>query len=224
MSLQILQVNESGDDVAGTGASLAVSLSTLVGELFGFLRVTYGDEATFHFGEMRPSSHPKRNGTLYGDFILGVRGSPWLLKSGTEPVVVCSGPLFTIQNRAIGKSLDKRELEKLPLVKPQSRVVSVTPFEITPIRAFGLDLRLSDGSALIVLPTLPVPDTPEEIALELPQLADWELLTPRGLVSAWPDLKWTFEVETATKLPEPVPADQTTPIPDPASTPAVTST
>ena len=54
---------------------------------------------------------------------------------------------------------------------------------------------MSDGSSLVVLPTLPESDEAEDE--ELPQLADWELLTPRGLLSAGPNLEWSFKVEVA---------------------------
>ena len=63
---------QSSDDFAGLQAILA----QLVGEPFRFVRVSYGDEPTLHFGDLKPARSPKLHKQPYGAFILGLRGSP----------------------------------------------------------------------------------------------------------------------------------------------------
>ena len=177
----------SRDDLSGLYAYLA----QLVGEPFRFTRVSYGDELTLHFGDLRPAHSPKLKHKRYGAYILGLRGSSWVLKSGLEPVVVTSisEEMFN-PPPALGKPLSKEELEAGQFLEPESRVLVATPFVVKPVEGFGLQLRMSDGSTLLILPTSQEPDEPEDEGL--PKLADWELSTPRGLLSAGPNLTWFF--------------------------------
>jgi hypothetical protein len=46
-------------------------------------------------------------------------------------------------------------------------------------------------SSLAVLPAIPDADGPDDQLL--PEVADWELLSPFGLLNAGPGLKWSFE-------------------------------
>ncbi len=169
---------------------LSVYLAQLVGEPFRFARVSYGDELNLHFGDLRPASSPLLKDKLFGVYILGMRGSSWILKS--ESVLVAdleSSPEFGFMNRP--EPLRKDELESGQFIKPESLVVAATPFVVRPVNGFGLQLRMSDGSGLLVLPTVPEPDGPEDA--NLPQLADWHLLSPHGLLRADHGPKWSFE-------------------------------
>jgi len=177
----------SHDDLPGLHAYLA----QLVGEPFRFGRVSYGDELTLHFGDLRPARSPKLRHKLYGAYILGLRGSPWILKSGSEPIVITAGEVLDSPPSAVGKPLLKEELEAGTFVEAESRVLTAAPFVVKPVEGFGLQLRMSDGSTLLVLPTIQEPDEPEDEGL--PKLADWELSTPRGLLSAGPGLDWSFK-------------------------------
>jgi hypothetical protein len=165
-------------------------LYQLVGEPFRFVRVSYGDELTLHFGDLRAARSAKLH-KPYGAYILGLRGSSWLLKSGIESVVIVGSDLASTPPASFGKPLAKQELEAGNFVAAESRVLSADAFIVKPVEGFGLQLRMSDGSNLLVLP-MPAetddPDTEEP----LPRLADWELTTPRGLLKAGPDLEWTF--------------------------------
>src|SRR5260370_377708 len=76
-----------------------------------------------------------------------------------------------------GRPIGKEELEANPLIHPESRVVSVTPFVVKPVNGFGLQLRVSDGSTLLIFPTVP-DDEPEEAANPEIAVADWELASP----------------------------------------------
>lgn len=169
---------------------LSAYLSQFVGEPFRFARVSYGDELTLHFGDLRPGRSPKHKHKHYGTYILGLRGSSWVLKSGAEPVVITDGSGFDPPPASVGKPLSKQDLEAGTFVEPESRVLAASPFVVKPANGFGLQLRMSDGSTLLVLPTPSEPEEPEDEGL--PPLADWELSTPRGLLSAGPDLQWSF--------------------------------
>ena len=172
--------------------ALQAYLAPLVGEPFRFARVSYGDELTLHFGDLRPARSAKLKDKLYGTYILGVRGSSWILKSGSEPLVLTAGIDLDNLPGTIGKPLSKEELEANPLMQPESRVLSATPFVVKPVAGFGLQLRVSDGSSLLIFPTVPETEADEGVAADL-VVADWELLSPAGLLSANPDLKWSFQ-------------------------------
>jgi hypothetical protein len=167
-------------------------LAELVGEPFQFARVSYGDELTLHFGDLRPARSPKLRERMYGAYILGMRGSPWVLKSGLEPVVLCEGVVPVVSGRHMGgRPVSKEEVEEGRFIERGSRVLRADPFPVRPVEGVGLQLRLSDGSALIVLPTVQEPDDPED--RELPELADWELISPRGFLKVGPGYQWSFE-------------------------------
>jgi hypothetical protein len=171
--------------------ALQAYLTPLVGEPFRFARVSYGDELTLHFGDLRPAKSPELKEKLYGAYILGPRASPWVLKAGSEPLVLTTGVLVGGLPAALGNPLPKEELESRQFIEPESRVLAAIPFEVKPGNGFGLQLRMSDGSALLILPSSPEPEEPEDEGL--PELSDWELLSPRGLLSAGPGLIWSFK-------------------------------
>jgi hypothetical protein len=178
---------QSADDVLGLQACLA----SLVGEPFRFARISYGDELTLHFGDLRPARSPKLHGHFSGVYILGVRGSAWIVKSGSESLAVAAGVFPDSVAADLGKPLSKQDFEKNPIIQAESRVVEAIPFPVKPVNGFGLQLRFSDGSTLLILPTPPEEDDPEDEGL--PELADWELLSPHGLLSAGPGLQWSFQ-------------------------------
>lgn len=168
---------------------LQSQLSPLIGEPFCFARMSYGDELTLHFGDLRPARSPKLAGKMYGAFILGVRGSTWILKSGSEPLVLSVDASDGMNGT--GTPIAKTELEANPHIQPDARIIAAIPFAVKPANGFGLRLRFSDGSELTVLPTGPAANEPEDE--NLPVLADWELLTPSGLLNAGPGLEWSFQ-------------------------------
>jgi hypothetical protein len=191
MSTQRIDLRQQRESRSADLSGLLAYLAPLVGEPYRFVRVSYGDELTLHFGDLEPARQPKLKGKLYGAYILGMRASPWVLKSGTEPVVVNGGVLHDLSGAALGTPLRKEELESRRLIEPDSPVLTATAFIVKPVNGFGLQIRFSDGSTLLVLPTIPEPDEPEDDGL--PELADWELLGPGWLLSAGPGLVWSFE-------------------------------
>ena len=178
---------QSSDDFSG----LQTNLAQLIGEPFRFIRVSYGEELTIHFGDLRPARSPKLHKQLYGAFILGFRGSPWIIKVGSEPLILTAGICLDSVSAKFGKPISKEELESKQFIVPESRVLSAVPFIVKPVNTYGLQFRLSDGTSLLVLPTVSEPDEPEDESL--PESADWELLSPLGLLSVGPELTWSFE-------------------------------
>lgn len=173
------------DDLPGLRAYLA----QLVGEPFRFARVSYGDELTLHFGDVRPARSPRLKNRSYGAYVLGVRGSPWLLKAGTVPAVLSARVNAGDVPSDFGEPVRKEDLEANPLIQPDSRVLTASPFVIKPVGGFGLQIRFSDGSTVHVFPAPDAADPDDEA---LPELADWELLSPGGLLSAGPGVVWAF--------------------------------
>jgi hypothetical protein len=191
MTTHLIDLRQPQDASTDNLSDLQAYLMQLVGEPFRFARVSYGDELTLHFGDLRPARSPKLRNKPYGAYILGVRGSPWVLKSGSEPLVLTAG--IQGENLPCGfeKPIRKEELEANPLIPLESRVLTVTPFVVKPVNGFGLQLRFSDGSTLLILPTL----SESELAGTSPEipLADWELASPQGLLSAGPGPSWSFQ-------------------------------
>jgi hypothetical protein len=87
----MIDLRQPQDASRDTAEGLSACLAPLIGEPFRFARVSYGDELTLHFGDLRPARSPKLKDKTYGSYVLGVRASLWLLKSGAEPIVVASG-------------------------------------------------------------------------------------------------------------------------------------
>jgi hypothetical protein len=191
MSEVILELRQDHRQLTDDVPGLQTYLAPLAGEPFRFARFSYGDELTLHFGDLRPARSPKLPGHFSGVYILGVRGSAWIIKSGSESLVVTAGVFLDSAAADLGKPLSKQDFEKNPVIAPESRTVEANPFPVKPINGFGLQIRFSDGSTLLILPTPPEADEPGDE--ELPELADWELLSPRGLLSAWPGLQWSFK-------------------------------
>src|SRR5206468_1639680 len=138
-----------------------------------------------HFGDIVTLKYPAVSGTKLGSFILGMRDSPWTL---------------TTQNGIVTEAREEAEdapgenemsgvgFESLELIAPAARVVSAIPFAIQTSHQIGLELRLSDGSKLTVVPK---PATEADDA----RLADWELITPLGTleVGKTTAARWTFQ-------------------------------
>jgi hypothetical protein len=161
----------------------------LIGEPFRFSRISYGDELTLHFGDLRPAQSAKLKAHPYGTYILGLRASPWLLKSGSESMAIITVGVNP-DTALTGTPMTKEEIEADPIIRRDSHVVAVTPFLFKQSNAIGLRLATADGSTLFVLPN----DTERDEVLDetTPQIADWELITPNGLINAGPGPRWSF--------------------------------
>lgn len=182
---------QSADGASQSPVSvLAARVAQLVGEPFRFVRMSYGDELTIHFGDLRPASSPKLKGKEYGAYILGVRASLWVLKSAATPAAVFGGVEADAAG-SMGRLLSSSEIESGTFIEPQSRVVSATPFEVKPALGFGLQLKFADGSALTILPE----QHADGDDAALPEIGDWELLGPHGTLTAGPGVTWRFDAK-----------------------------
>lgn len=186
MNLGLTDLREARDPPRDDLAGLFAYLAQLAGEPFRLARVSCGDELTLHFGDLRPARSPKLKHHLYGEYILGLRGSPWVLKSG--PLVLTAG-VFP-DSPGSRNPLRNEELEAGRFIEPESRVSAASPFVVRPANVFGLLIRMADGSTLSVIPTARRPDGPGDEVL--PDPADWDLLSPHGLLRAGPGLGWSF--------------------------------
>lgn len=161
----------------------------LVGKPYLFGRPSYGDELTFHLGKPQPYTHPKLVGRSRGTHVLSTRGSVWRLNSAGRRAVVSHG--WQYPNPA-GQPLNAAALESGSFVAAGAYVLAAEVLEYTtdhPRRVadgYGLQLALSDGSSLMVLP-LAADRIPTE------GLADWQLLTPAGFLETGPGPVWRFE-------------------------------
>ncbi|MEX0718578.1 MAG: hypothetical protein WD066_18440 [Planctomycetaceae bacterium] len=188
MNLNVIDLKASHASARDDLSGLQAYLAQLIGQPFRFMRVSYGDELTLHLGDLRPGRSPKRSHALYGACIIGLRASSWILKSGTGALMVSSDES---DSSAFAKTIDNEELETGRFIAPDSPVFEATPFVVAPVEAIALRLRFADGSELEVIPGPPEVDEPGDEAL--PEIGDWELLSPAGLLTAGPRLRWSFE-------------------------------
>jgi len=166
-------------------ADLAV---TLQGLPYLFARSGYGNELTLHFGTERDYAHPKLTGKIRGTHILSVRGSAWLLRSGIQPVMIACGIAPKDPSLCGAKPFNVTVLESGALIGQGAKVVRATPLAVGFLNAIGLDLELDDGSGFTIFPT-----APDDDSADLPNPADWELLTPDRVFRVGPEPNYSVE-------------------------------
>ena len=66
METHLIDLRQAQEPSHGALSVLAAYLAQLVGEPFRLARVSYGDELTLHFGDLRPGRSPKLKHKLYG--------------------------------------------------------------------------------------------------------------------------------------------------------------
>ena len=179
---------------SGGLAALQGYLAQIVGEPFRFARISYGDELTLHFGDLKPARSAQLGNRKYGSYIFGTRGSTWKIDAGSSPLVYTAGSDSGSATDESGlRNVPKEEFESTSPIRVGSRAVSATAFAVVPADGFALQLTLSDGSSFFILLDRSDSDTSDAESDCLPEIADWELASPRGLLSAWPGPRWTFE-------------------------------
>jgi len=192
MSVVTLNPLSTQKPSSGSLAELRNHLVQLIGEPFRFLRVSYGDELRFHFGDVL-SARSKRFGNLtHGSYVLGVRASLWILKSPSGSVIHSGGFDGNLEEAERHLTTEeKKQLEANPMIAPESCVLSAIPNFNEPGETISLQLKFSDGSSLAVMP--PPIATGESGNADLVYVADWELFSPGGLLSVGPGLSWKIE-------------------------------
>lgn len=177
------------------GASLEMlkqlnsEIATALNELpYLFARSVYANELTLHFGSERPHVSPKLSGKIRGTHILSVRGSAWLLQSGVTPLMVGCGVMPIDPLPGSVKPFNVTALESGALIGQGAIVTRTTSFVVGPLHSIGLSVQLDDGSRFTVIPTPPANDGDD-----LPEPADWEVLTPTKILRVGPGPKYSVE-------------------------------
>ena len=103
-----------------------------------------------------PGHRAGESTSQFGAFCLGLRGSKWIIKSGTWPATafgglrIQPGPISDSVVRSFDQSrTGRRDAHTCPTAKSSA----VEPFSVRPINAYGLTVRFADGSSLVSLPT-----------------------------------------------------------------------
>jgi hypothetical protein len=198
MITSITNTHEPRQQLSPDLLGMAGHLLRLIGEPFKLARVSYGDELTLHFGELRRARSQNLKDKMYGAYILGVCASSWLIKSDCGPLILTDGALAQTALEAIGTPTSKESLESNPVIEPETRVLSATPFVVKASNGFGLHVQMSDSSSFLILPSPSEPDEPEDEGST--PLEDWELVCSQGVLKAGPGLVWSFE-RTDTSTP-----------------------
>lgn len=153
-------------------AALNQHLHALVGQPILFARFTYGDELTLHFGAEVPYTLPRFGRCVNGEYMLGCRGSDWLL----------STPAGEWLSTAVDREAADAVLAQLP-VGARVTVADACPWRRAEGEwSYSLLIKCEPAIALTVLP---------EGVLDPEGLEDWEIFLPEDrLLSVGPGLKY----------------------------------
>lgn len=165
------------EDIRG----LRAYLSQLIGEPFLFVRESYGDELTFHFGREVASPPIRGRSFSEGTYILNPRASIWSAKSAAWDAFLCGDAIPSTAATLVTLG----DLERTPPITIGDRIDGV---EVRVVSGIGIELalRFGDDSVLWVQPCLD-PDDPTR------DLADWELFTPyQHWIKAGPGVIWEY--------------------------------
>ncbi len=176
----------ASDDLSG----LWTYLQQLVGQPFLFFRQSYGDELTLHLGTPREPMSPKLRRRNRGSYVLTLRGSIWSLLSGTHSELTFTDPCLKPETTH-ARQVDLAELEKTLPIEPGTPIELARPFRSEATGGFGLLLVFADQSRLMIRPS-PISSS-DSNAVELPEIADWELFTPYGrYLRVGPGPTWSY--------------------------------
>lgn len=171
---------------------LRAYLQQLVGQPFLWIRFSYGDELTLHFGQPRQYRSSRLARLTKGSYIIGARASSWFLRTNVPPTVIVgtSRPTsFTAKNL---KPLTPEQTERSEFLTPGSRILAVDAINLGtgtgPAYGFGLSVLLEDSASLMVLP----PATTKRNHGRQ-RVADWEVFTPyERYLAVGPRLCWSY--------------------------------
>lgn len=146
-------------------AGLENYLLQLLGQPVAFARTSYGDEVVLHLGAVRDRPLGKFGPKPFGEIQVGFRGSRWVRRGAGSVTAPAAGAVPP------------------DLVAPGVRVTDARPFPAK--YGHGLEIEFGDGDAVVVIPTPPEPGDAADVA-------DWDVLTPAGLLTAGPGPTWTW--------------------------------
>src|SRR5437763_12844932 len=113
----VIDLRETREPSAGNLADLQGYLLQLEGQPFLFVRVTYGDELSLHFGTPQEFHSPKIRRRLRGSYVLTARGSARRLHSMAAGCILYAGLLPHPPTPTARKQLGAQELAQMPLIK-----------------------------------------------------------------------------------------------------------
>jgi hypothetical protein len=195
----VVDLRSTYESTSGDLAGLEFYLQQIVGEPFLFLRQTYGEELTLHFGAPREASSPKLRRRIRGSYVLALRASNWRFVSRSQLVLALADPSI-VPDQLIGPSpapdsfrpspIELADLEQNPPITPGVRVDVAKPFAADFFFGIGLFLVFDDQSRLTVRPSVgPSPEN-HEVSQEI---ADWELFTPHDrYLRVGPGTRWAY--------------------------------
>lgn len=172
---------------------LRAYLQQLVGQPLLFIRFSYGDELTLHFGQPLKYKSSKLANLSRGSYIIGARASFWLLRTHV-PAAVVIGTSSASRLWSKHKSLTPEDVEESDFLRPGTRIVTADPFALTTGTrspyGFGLSLLLEHGASLLVIPS-----RPSRRNHRRHRVADWEVFTPYDrYLAAGPGLFWSYRL------------------------------
>jgi hypothetical protein len=178
-------------------SDLQTLLRQLVGQPFRFFRVSYGDELLLHLGDLQNYSNPKMRGRTRGSCIVGARASSWVVTSASHHQLATKDEIRIDQPDArAARQVDIKTIETGAFITPGCIVTSAGTDRSA--HGFSLQLRFSDGSIIVILPT-PEPDesVPDSEAdsddVSGMEISDWEILTPyERILRVGPGLRWSY--------------------------------
>jgi hypothetical protein len=183
-----VSLTEGHGPTTGDLQDLWLYLQPLVGQPFLCLRESYGEEVTLHLGSYIPQASAKMK-KRRGTYVLAFRGSAWLMVTGRGWLTLSDQQSWGLMNT--NAPLVEKNLATVPAVQPQAFVVRVSPYVDPVSQRIGLLLGFSDGSSIQLRPMAAEPEEDAKATEQLPEIADWELLTLFGqYVRVGPGLVW----------------------------------
>jgi hypothetical protein len=133
-------------------SDLQTLLRQLVGQPFRCFRVSYADELRLHLGDLQDYSNPKMRNRTRGSSIVGARASSWVVISARQHQLATSDEIRIDQPDArAAKRVDIKTIETGDFITPGCIVTSARTDRSA--HGFSLQLRFSDGSTIVILPT-----------------------------------------------------------------------
>lgn len=152
---------------------ISVITKPIIGEICHQVILSYGDELRLDFGEMSAYTHPKLTHLRKGDWQLGTRATPWILKQGDQ-VLTASLPVN------IDAEIDDSEIDTVKKVVQQLENKKLIDFVID-AHNINLTLVFEEDYKLILQPDLQ----------DDSGLAYWELFMPtEQVLTVGPGFFW----------------------------------
>jgi hypothetical protein len=171
---------------------LRAYLQQLVGQPLLFLRFSYGDELTLHFGHPTHYASSKLAHMTKGSYVIGARASFWYLRTHMPPAIIAGESRPVSQAPRYRKQLTPEQVERADILKKDVRIVGVDAIILGTVTrsayGFGLSLLLEDDASLLILPARRRGQNSRQRPV-----SDWEVFTPYGrYLSVGPGLRWSY--------------------------------